>query len=114
MKLKIGGAAGRFGVRYGQMVRRKIADIESRQRKKQVCPFCSGRAIRTSKGIWNCKKCGKKFAAHAYYLEGKMQVSPFEKTKPLKEQEASSVQEKIKKSRVEKKSKSKKAKETKE
>ena len=68
-KTKLVKAAGRFGVRYGQSVKRRIADIESRQRLKQHCIFCNGRAKRTSKGVWNCLKCGKKFAGHAYYLE---------------------------------------------
>lgn len=68
-RTKILGASGRFGVRYGQRVKRRITEIESRQRKKQACPMCSGRAVRLSKGIWSCKKCGKKFAGHAYYLE---------------------------------------------
>jgi large subunit ribosomal protein L37Ae len=63
-------AAGRFGPRYGKYVRERIADIESRQRKKQVCPFCKKAALkRLSKGIWTCKKCKKKFASHAYYME---------------------------------------------
>lgn len=69
MKSKLLKAAGRFGVRYGQLVKRRIANIESKQRKKQQCLFCNGRAKRTSKGIWECKKCGKRFAGHAYYLE---------------------------------------------
>lgn len=61
-------AAGRYGARYGRAVRVKIAEIESSQRKKQKCIFCNGTAKRLSKGIWLCKKCGKKFASHAYYL----------------------------------------------
>ena len=61
-------AAGRFGARYGRSVRTKIAEIESVQRKKQKCIFCNGVAKRISKGIWKCKKCSKKFAADAYYL----------------------------------------------
>jgi len=64
-------AAGRFGVRYGRRVRTKIADIESNQRKKQECIFCQGVAKRLSKGIWECKKCGKKFAGHTYFLPRK-------------------------------------------
>ena len=68
-KSKLLKAAGRFGVRYGQAVKRRIASIESKQRKKQKCIFCNGRAKRSSKGIWECKKCGKRFAGHAYYLE---------------------------------------------
>jgi large subunit ribosomal protein L37Ae len=62
------GAAGRFGVRYGQLVKRRISAIEGIQRKKQICHLCGGKAHRLSKGIWQCKKCGKKFAGHAYYL----------------------------------------------
>jgi len=61
-------AAGRFGPRYGRRVKRKIAEIELIQRKKQPCIFCNGVAKRLSKGIWHCKKCNKKFAGHVYYL----------------------------------------------
>ena len=64
-------AAGRFGARYGRRVRTKIAKIESLQRKKQQCLFCNGIAKRLSKGIWKCKKCGKKFASHTYILPKK-------------------------------------------
>jgi len=70
MKTKKVKSAGRFGAGYGSYVRGKITSIESKQRKKQLCPLCKkGRAERTSKGIWECNKCGKKFAAHAYYLK---------------------------------------------
>ena len=69
MKTKKVKAAGRFGVRYGRRVRTKIADIESHQRKKQQCIFCKGTVKRLSTGIWQCKKCSKKFAGHAYFLK---------------------------------------------
>jgi len=62
-------AAGRFGVRYGRRVRTKIAEVEGVQRKKQSCLFCNGVAKRLSKGIWQCKKCNKKFAGHTYYIK---------------------------------------------
>jgi large subunit ribosomal protein L37Ae len=68
VKTKKVKAAGRFGARYGRSVRRKIAEIESVQRKKQTCLFCNGVAKRLSKGIWQCKKCKKKFASHTYHL----------------------------------------------
>ncbi len=62
-------AAGRYGIRYGRKVREKISDVESRQRKKQICPYCSKPALkRLSKGIWTCKKCKKKFASDTYYM----------------------------------------------
>jgi large subunit ribosomal protein L37Ae len=85
VKTKLSKAAGRFGARYGQRVKRKIANIESKQRKKQICPFCDGKAKRRSKGIWLCKKCKRKFAAHAYYLEKEaISVKKEERKKPEK------------------------------
>ncbi len=71
MSKKSQGSAGRFGVRYGQSAKKRISDIEAKQKKKQQCIFCNGRAKRISKGIWLCRKCGKKFAGHAYFLEVK-------------------------------------------
>jgi len=67
-KTKKAKSTGRFGARYGCRVRIKIREIEGNQRKKQQCIFCKGTAKRLSKGIWECKKCGKKFTGHAYYL----------------------------------------------
>lgn len=64
-------SAGRFGARYGRNVRTKITEIESLQRKKQECIFCNSIAKRLSKGIWQCKKCNKKFASHTYFLPKK-------------------------------------------
>lgn len=69
MKKKKAKAAGRFGARYGRRVRTKIAEVEGHQRKKQSCIFCNGIAKRLSKGIWQCKKCNKKFAGHVYYIK---------------------------------------------
>ncbi len=71
MRTKKVKSAGRYGVRYGKKVRKKITEIESVQRKKQKCVFCNGVAKRLSKGIWLCKKCGKKFAEHVFYLPKK-------------------------------------------
>ncbi|MDO8623399.1 MAG: 50S ribosomal protein L37ae [archaeon] len=68
VKSKKTKSAGRFGARYGKRVRDKVVEVESKQRKKQVCPFCKGRVKRTSKGIWLCTKCDKKFASNTYYL----------------------------------------------
>jgi len=63
-------SAGRFGVGYGQRVRKKLIKIESRQRKKQLCPFCKKNKVkRLATGIWKCAYCNKKFASDAYYLE---------------------------------------------
>jgi large subunit ribosomal protein L37Ae len=68
-KLKKSKSAGRFGARYGKTVRARLVKVESIQRKKQKCPNCGKLgAKRISKGIWNCSKCGKKFAHNIYQL----------------------------------------------
>jgi ribosomal protein L37AE/L43A len=67
VKKKKIGAAGRLGAGYGKPKEQLIA-VEKKQRAKQVCPFCSGRARREAKGVWNCLKCKKKFSGGTYYL----------------------------------------------
>lgn len=70
MRTKKVKASGKHKVGYGTNVRTKLVAVESKQRKKQICPFCKKpSAKRKSAGIWNCKKCGKTFAGGAYYLE---------------------------------------------
>lgn len=62
-------SAGRFGARYGKKVRDKLSKVETKQRIKQKCPFCKKLGVkRLSKGIWECKKCDKKFAEGTYHL----------------------------------------------
>ena len=68
VKKKKIGSAGRFGAGYGK-VKEKLIAVERLQRKKQVCPFCSGRARRMAKAIWECDKCNKKFAGGIFYLK---------------------------------------------
>jgi len=69
-KLKKTKSAGRFGARYGKRVRTKLVKVESKQRKKQKCPFCEKLGTkRLSNGIWKCNKCDKKFASNTYYLD---------------------------------------------
>jgi large subunit ribosomal protein L37Ae len=55
---------------FGLKIRKKVRAVEAKQRKKQTCPFCKKEgAKRLSKGIWLCKKCGKKFASGTFYIE---------------------------------------------
>ena len=71
-KTKKTKAAGRFGAGYGRRVRAQLNAIESLQRKKQICPFCSKLGVnRISSGIWHCPRCNKRFAGGAYYLIAK-------------------------------------------
>ena len=61
------GSAGRFGVRYGKRIRKRVSDIEKVQKSKHECPFCHKQTVkRASFGIWDCKKCNSRFAGKAY------------------------------------------------
>jgi len=63
-------ASGKHKTGYGTNVRNKLIAVESKQRKNQVCPFCSKSGIkRKSAGIWHCTRCKKTFAGGAYYLK---------------------------------------------
>jgi large subunit ribosomal protein L37Ae len=70
MVTKIVGATGRFGVRYGKRLRTRVLQIEVRQRKKQLCPYCDRYQIkRLAAGIYLCKKCDTKFTGDAYLMK---------------------------------------------
>ena len=61
------GTAGRFGARYGVVVRNRVKAIEAHEKAKHECPNCHHMNVkRVSAGIWQCSRCGNKFAAGAY------------------------------------------------
>ncbi len=61
------GITGRFGARYGSTIRQRVIAIEKGLRAKHACPNCLKNTLkRVSAGIWECKKCGLKFAGKAY------------------------------------------------
>lgn len=66
-KGKVVGSAGRFGCRYGRFTRKRITDIEKISRAAHTCPKCDMQSVhRKGTGIWECRKCGYKFAGGAY------------------------------------------------
>jgi large subunit ribosomal protein L37Ae len=57
----------RFSARYGRTLRKRMAEIEAKVRKRYTCPNCKAVSVkRLSVGIWHCRKCGHKFAGGAY------------------------------------------------
>ena len=67
MATKKVGSAGRFGARYGQKIRKKIAVIEKKQKGWHKCPYCAKFKVkRVSVGIWECRGCNSKFTGKAY------------------------------------------------
>ncbi len=66
-KGKVVGSAGRFGCRYGRFTRKRVTDIERISRAAHRCPHCDMESVhRKGTGIWECRKCGYKFAGGAY------------------------------------------------
>jgi len=61
------GTAGRFGARYGVVVRKLTRDIEKVEKARYECPTCHHTSVkRTASGIWECRRCDAKFAAGSY------------------------------------------------
>jgi len=61
------GSAGRFQARYGVRARTRVRNVEVVQKAKHICPSCGHQKVkRISTSIWQCGKCGIKFAGGAY------------------------------------------------
>ena len=66
-KGKVTGSSGRFGCRYGRFVRKRANEIEKISRALHRCPKCDMESVaRKGTGIWECRKCGYKFAGGTY------------------------------------------------
>lgn len=67
MPKKSSSSTKRFGPRYGKTTKDRFGAIEKQQQKLYKCPYCSREQVkRQASGIWECKKCGAKFASKAY------------------------------------------------
>jgi len=61
------GPVGRYGPRYGATIRRRVLEVEQRQRRKHTCPSCGRVSVRRiSTALYNCRKCDLTFAGGAY------------------------------------------------
>ncbi|MBN2459538.1 50S ribosomal protein L37ae [Candidatus Woesearchaeota archaeon] len=83
------GSVRRLGSRYGRTVRFKLGKIESEQRKKHKCPYCSYVKVRRkTAGIWECRKCGATFTNRAYTVSKVSSIKEMIEEKPVVQQEA--------------------------
>ncbi|MBI4020515.1 MAG: 50S ribosomal protein L37ae [Candidatus Aenigmarchaeota archaeon] len=62
------GITGRYGVRYGRSIKQRALEVERESKKPHTCPRClkAGKLGRVTAGVWECSKCGLKFAGKAY------------------------------------------------
>ncbi len=80
--------AAKFGARYGLRPKRKWLEIDRVQRQKHICPVCQRKAVkRISTAIWQCRKCGAKFAGGAYVPETKKMQEILAKFERMLEEE---------------------------
>lgn len=67
MATKKVGSSGRFGPRYGGVMRKAVATIEKTQKAAHPCIKCGAVSVyRIHTAIWECQKCGDSFAGGAY------------------------------------------------
>ncbi|OLS24458.1 MAG: 50S ribosomal protein L37Ae [Candidatus Heimdallarchaeota archaeon LC_2] len=60
-------SSGRYGVRYGARLRKRIREIDSTAKVAHRCPRCRIFAVRkVSVGIWHCRKCSYEFTGGAW------------------------------------------------
>lgn len=57
----------RLRTRGGMSVRKQWTRVTAGLRSRQKCPRCASRSVsRESVGVWECNKCGYRFAGGAY------------------------------------------------
>jgi large subunit ribosomal protein L37Ae len=61
------GNTGWMGARYGIRIRRRVLDIDRAREADAACPRCSTVTVgRVASGVFECRRCGTKFASGAY------------------------------------------------
>jgi large subunit ribosomal protein L37Ae len=85
---KVGPTRG-LGVRYGSTVRKRYVKVITELKKPHRCQQCGfTRVRRVSVGVWQCNKCGYKFAGGAYTPVTKLGVVARRAAKGLPVEEA--------------------------
>ncbi len=83
---KVGPTAW-MGPRYGIRVRRRVLDIDRARAKPFSCPRCSTVTVhRVASGIFECRRCGTRFASNAYVFQAPPPI-----TRQAKETEAANA-----------------------
>ena len=61
------GPTGWMGPRYGVRIRRRLMDIDRARKVRAACPKCSTVTVtRVASGVFECRRCGHRFASQAY------------------------------------------------
>jgi len=61
------GPTGWMGPRYGIRIRRRVVEIDRVKKASSACPKCATVTVhRVASGIFECRRCGTRFASNAY------------------------------------------------
>ena len=61
------GSTGWMGPRYGIRIRRRVLELDRARKRPASCPQCSTVTLhRVASGIYECRRCGTRFASNAY------------------------------------------------
>ena len=64
------GPTGWMGARYGIRIRRRVIEIDRARARPAACPRCSTSTLgRVASGIFECRRCGTRFASNAYVFQ---------------------------------------------
>lgn len=74
------GPTGWMGPRYGIRIRRRVLEIDRARSKTAACPRCSTVTLhRVASGIFECRRCGTRFASGAYVFSPAPPITRTEK-----------------------------------
>ena len=74
------GSTGWMGPRYGIRIRRRVLEIDRARAKGAACPRCSTVTLqRVASGIFECRRCGTRFASNAYVFQAPPPITRTEK-----------------------------------
>ena len=74
------GNTGWMGPRYGIRIRRRVLDLDRARGHASACPRCSTVTVaRVASGVFECRRCGTKFASGAYLFTAPPPITRSEK-----------------------------------
>lgn len=76
------GSTGWMGPRYGIRIRRRVLEIDRTRRRPSACPRCATVTMkRVSSGVFECSRCGTRYASNAYLFSPPPPITRTEKEK---------------------------------
>lgn len=74
------GNTGWMGPRYGIRIRRRVLELDRAREAAAACPKCSTVTVRRiAAGVFECRRCGNKFASGAYLFSPPPPITRAEK-----------------------------------